>query len=273
MFCRNCGEKIKANALFCPKCGTKQIDNAITSSENNNENDISPKEEETAAGKFTKVAQKFCFWATIAGIVGVALFLGIVLIGLIIYGRVYLFDGYDFTKVLATISIVLMIIGLLGFIIRCILNFIFKIGVFPATQAKRVLHIILAIACLGCSIWGFADSKNNSNNESSYSSTGGYSSTVDESIGLSLKVTKIETSGNYTYVYCSIKNVSNLYGNPTMYRYIKVKAVFKDKYGTTLDTDWTYAVDSTWLNSGETKTFYYMVRNTSVKSATLSIIN
>ena len=58
----------------------------------------------------------------------------------------------------------------------------------------------------------------------------------------------------------------------TRYRYVKVKAVFKNYSGSIVDTDWTYAVDSTWLEPGESKTFYYMVQNTNIKSATLSFV-
>ena len=59
----------------------------------------------------------------------------------------------------------------------------------------------------------------------------------------------------------------------TRYRYVKVKALFKNYSGSIVDTDWTYAVDSTWLEPGESKTFYYMVKNTKIKSATLSFVD
>ena len=283
MFCKFCGEKIEDNAIFCSKCGAKltseEKTNVVsseiidtTNSLNENEKPIKKKSD-----KILNIIQKVVFGCLIAGIVGITLFLGIVLVGLFAYGRVYLFDGYDFTKVLSIISIVLMLIGVCGIITKAILYFIFKVETFPRSIIKRILVIVLAVACLGFSIWGFVDCSNSSNYDSGYNSSSGgsigdYDNTVSEYLGLSLSVTKIETSGNYTYVYCSVKNVSHLYGNATMYRYIKVKAVFKDRYGSTLDTDWTYAIDSTWLNSGETKTFYYMVRNTLVKSAELFII-
>ncbi len=280
MFCKFCGAEIDENSLFCSKCGAKQIKSEIVSSTAATESSIVSKEKKNIPEKVINIISKCCFWCFIAGIVGLGLFISIVLVGLIAYGEVYLFDGYDFTKVLSIISIVLMMIGLCSIIAKCILYFIFKIGKFPTTIVKRIFLIVLAVACLGCSIWGFVDCNNSSKydyddsgyNSSNGSSIGSYDNTVSKYVGLSLSVTKIETRGNYTYVYCSIKNVSHLYGNATMYRYVKVKAVFKDRSGSMLDTDWTYAIDSTWLNSGETKTFYYMVRNTSVKSATLSIV-
>lgn len=285
MFCKHCGGKIKDNDRFCPKCGaklnieeeTENILNQVIDIDDNSFNE----EEKTVkkiSDKLLNIIQKEILGCLIAGIIGVTIFLGIVLVGLIFYDCVYLFDGYDFTKVLAIISIVLMLIGVCGIVAKCILYFIFKIGEFPKTIVKRVLLVSLTVACLGFSTWGVVDCSNNSNNDSGYNSssgglTGGYdNSTVSKYLGLSLNVTKIEKSGNYTYVYCSIKNVSNLYGNATMYRYVQVKAVFKDRYGSILDTDWTYAVDSAWLYAGETKSFYYMVRNTDVQSADLYIM-
>ena len=87
-----------------------------------------------------------------------------------------------------------------------------------------------------------------------------------------MKVDSIKNSGSYTYVYCTVTNVSSKYV-ATRYRYVKVKAQFKNYSGSIVDTDWTYAVDSTWLEPGESKTFYYMVKNTNIKSATLSFVD
>ncbi len=285
MFCKFCGEKIEGNDIFCPKCGAKlnieeQTDNILNQVVDIDDNSFSEKEKtvKKISDKLLNIVQKVIFGCLITGIIGVTIFLGIVSVGLIVYNRVYLFDGYDFTKVLSIVSIVLMLIGVCGIIAKCLLYFIFKIGQFPKTIVKRVLLVSLTIACLGFSIWGFVDCSNNSKHNSGYnpssggSSSGNGDSTVSKYIGLSLNVTQIKKSGSYTYVYCSIKNVSDLYGNATMYRYVQVKAVFKDRKGSILDTDWTYAVDSAWLNSGETKTFYYMVRNTNVQSADLYIM-
>ncbi len=180
MFCKFCGEKIEKDAIFCSKCGAKLTNNEKThviSTEivgaqliSSNENKESIKK---LSNKTINIIQKIIFNCLIAGIVGISLFIVIVLVGLIAYGRVYLFDGYGFTKVLSIISIVLMMIGLCGIIAKCILYFIFKIGNFPTTIVKKVLIIVLAIACLGCSIWGFENCGDNSNdfNYSSGSTT------------------------------------------------------------------------------------------------------
>lgn len=163
MFCKFCGEKIEENTLYCSKCGAKTDSHNTISAENLNTDKtdipVVSKKEKIISKKFASIIQKCCFAGFVAGIIGVILFLGIVLIGLIAYGKVYLFDGYDFTKVLSIISIVLMIIGVCGFILKCISSFALKIGKFPTTMFKKILVVGLAIACLGCSIWGFASCK------------------------------------------------------------------------------------------------------------------
>lgn len=137
---------------------------------------------------------------------------------------------------------------------------------------KKYLKIIFAaialIMCTSC----FAGC--NSGSGSTYS-TGAVNQTVNKVIGLKLKVEEIEKSSysDFTTVYCSVENVSESYGNATAYRYVKVKAVFKDSTGKILDTDWTYAIGAVWLNSGEKKTFKYMVENKWVKTVELSFVN
>ena len=166
MFCKFCGEKMEDNATFCSKCGAnltsedkKDVDSLgiiDTIVPNENEQPIKKK-----SAKILSIIQKVVLGGLITGIVGVTLFLGIVLVGLFAYGRVYLFDGYGFTKVLSVISIVLMVIGICGIITKAMLHFKFKDGIFSTSKIKRVLIAVLAFACLGCSIWGFVDCSNN----------------------------------------------------------------------------------------------------------------
>ncbi len=292
--CTKCGTEFEGN--FCPECGEKwyrendypACGTSVESEEkpggDASETIVTPEEnfEETApkrktlSEKTVKLLDKILLALYITGTVGIVLFLGIVIIGAAAYGKVYLFDGYTFTVVLSIISIIFMMIGLLSVIAKVILCFSLKIGTFPTTWVKRILLLLLAICCLSFSIWGFVDCGIVNSEKDDYGSGSGSSYndyTVSPSLGLSLKVTSIKQSGNYSYVYCSITNISSLYGTATMYRYVKVKAVFYDRYNTMLDTDWTYAIDSAWLSSGEVKTFYFMVRNTSVYSAKLSIIS
>ncbi len=167
MFCKFCGEKIEEESVVCPKCGARLISNGTISGDtsNNEESKITnaPKAKKELPDKTVNILKKCCLIGLIAGIAGVAIFIGIVLIGLIVYGKVYLFHGYGFTKVLTIISIVLMIIGLCSVIAKCILNLVYKIGNFPKTAVKKALLILLAVTCLGCSLWGFVDCGNRSN--------------------------------------------------------------------------------------------------------------
>lgn len=81
---------------------------------------------------------------------------------------------------------------------------------------------------------------------------------------------KVTHKGNYAYVTGTIKNTSST----TKYRYIKVKASCKNSSGKVIDTDWCYAVDSAWLEPGESKSFEMMIKdeNNQIRSATVAIM-
>ena len=299
MFCKNCGFQLTDDGKFCPNCGCKTEEalpvtnvedaeeaNPVTNVENTEEagNDVDDAPEETndPINRFKELYQKHSEKLFLGGFAsaafGVILFLGIVLISLIGWGDVYLYDGYDFTATLTTISLIFMLLGFVVLSPVFIANLKLKSINKLTKKVFVILSIVLMVLCVGLSTWGFV---NYANEQSSGSSSGGsygggyndyYSSGVDKSIGLSLKVDSIKTSGSYTYVYCTVKNVSSKYV-ATRYRYVKVKAQFKNYSGSIVDTDWAYAVDSTWLEPGESKTFYYMVKNTTISSATLSFVD
>lgn len=183
MFCKFCGENIDDNSIFCSKCGKKLNVEEKDDNINNGSNRENTKNNESIIKKATNkihniiqqafsgdIIQKVLNGCIFSGIIGNAIFLIIVLVGLIFYGHVYLFHGYVFTKIVSIISIVLMIIGICGVITKCILYFIFKIGTFPTTIKKRVLLTVLTFTCLGCTIWGISDSS-----KDYWSSSGGWS--------------------------------------------------------------------------------------------------
>lgn len=65
-----------------------------------------------------------------------------------------------------------------------------------------------------------------------------------------LKLSNVNLSDSSSYNYCSgLISISN--SSPYKYHYIKVKASFLNKNGTVIDTDWTYAIGSEWLEPGE----------------------
>ena len=289
MFCKNCGTQLSDDSKFCSNCGYKTED--ANSNENIESIEIDNSQVETESDTtnlsstnrlkevYNKISDKLFLGGFVSAAFGTILFVGIVLVSLIGWGEVYLYGGYDFTSVLTTISLIFMLLGFVVLSIVSIINLKLK-SIKKLTKKVFIsVTIVLLVLCVAFSTWGFIDYANEQDSGSSYgdgSYNGGYnnyySSGIDKSIGLSLKVDSIKTSGSYTYVYCTVTNVSSKYV-ATRYRYVKVKAQFKNYSGSIVDTDWTYAVDSTWLEPGESKTFYYMVQNTNIKSATLSFVD
>ena len=289
MFCKNCGTQLPDDSKFCSNCGYKtedansnesiesiEIDNNQVEAEREFNN---PSSTNCLKEVYNKISDKLFLGGFVSAAFGTILFVGIILVSLIGWGEVYLYGGYDFTSVLTTISLIFMLLGFVVLSIVSIINLKLK-SINRLTKKVFInLTIVLLVLCVAFSTWGFIDYANEQDSGSSYGdgSYGGsyndyYSSGIDKSIGLSLKVDSIKTSGSYTYVYCTVTNVSSKYV-ATRYRYVKVKALFKNYSGSIVDTDWTYAVDSTWLEPGERKTFYYMVQNTNIKSATLSFVD
>lgn len=289
MFCKNCGTQLSDNSKFCSNCGYKiedahshesiesiEIDNGQVETESEITN---PSSTIRLKQLYNKISDKLFLCGFVSATFGTILFVGIILVSLIGWGQVYLYGGYDFTSVLTTISLIFMLLGFVVLSIVSTINLKLKSTKKLTNRTFITSTIVLLVLCVAFSTWGFIDYANEQDSGSSYgdgSYSGSYndyySSGTDKILGLSLKVDSIKTSGSYTYVYCTVKNVSSKYV-ATRYRYVKVKAQFKNYSGSIVDTDWTYAVDSTWLEPGESKTFYYMVKNTNVKSATLSFVD
>ena len=289
MFCKNCGTQLPDDSKFCSNCGYKTEDANSNESIESVEIDNSQVETESDTTNlsstnrlkevYNKISDKLFLGGFVSAAFGTILFVGIILVSLIGWGEVYLYGGYDFTSVLTTISLIFMLLGFVVLSIVSIINLKLK-SINKLTKKVFIsLTIVLLVLCVAFSTWGFIDYANEQDSGSSYgdgsyngSYNDNYSSGIDKRIGLSLKVDSIKISGSYTYVYCTVTNVSSKYV-ATRYRYVKVKAQFKNYSGSIVDTDWTYAVDSTWLEPGESKTFYYMVQNTNIKSATLSFVD
>ena len=86
-----------------------------------------------------------------------------------------------------------------------------------------------------------------------------------------IKISALTFSSNSSYKMAE-GTVTNT-GNQTVY-YVKVKVAFKNISGTTIDTNWTYAVSSEGLEPGESKKFSMAVKEDySITDATASILN
>ena len=86
---------------------------------------------------------------------------------------------------------------------------------------------------------------------------------------LSFSSLRLENSYSYTRLEGKLTN----YGTAT-YTFVKVKGAFEDRYGSVIDTDWTYAVGGEGLEPGESVTFHLSVdKNYSIDDCSLSIMD
>lgn len=84
-----------------------------------------------------------------------------------------------------------------------------------------------------------------------------------------LKISGITITSNssYTIAQGTIKNNSS-----STVKFVTIKGAFKDRSGSTVDTDWTYAVGSEGLAPGESCKWRMSVeKDTSIKSCTVTI--
>ncbi len=126
------------------------------------------------------------------------------------------------------------------------------------------LGIVLTARLCGC---GKSSGTDYSSDYSSYDNSS-YTMDHDTYCMLYMDISDVFVSHkrNYAYVTGTIKNTGDY-----SIKYVKVKASCKDLFGNVLDTDWTYAVDSAWLDAGESKRFEMMVRDADQKITTADV--
>lgn len=80
---------------------------------------------------------------------------------------------------------------------------------------------------------------------------------------------EIEHNSSYTVVTGKVTNTGS-----TTYTFVKIKGAFKTSSGSTVDTDWTYAVGSEGLSPGESVTFRMSVpKDRTITKCSISIID
>ncbi len=135
------------------------------------------------------------------------------------------------------------------------------------------LVVILSVATRGNRNSHTGSNNNSSGNSSSSTSYSSSSAQMDHALYCMLYMTvsdvKVKHERDYTYISGTITNDGTY-----QIKYVKVKAACKDRSGTVIDTDWTYAVDSSWLDPGESNTFEMMVRDEEgrIKDADVSVV-
>ena len=273
MFCSKCGKEINADSTFCIYCGSPTSNSSSTaeSIEQAATPIVTPSNPQTKPSNNQKenILLKVGAILSMIGIIG---FLLIVLIGLIIYGRVYLFDGYTFTAVLCVLCIILQVSGTVSLTI----GLITRGKWLPPTKRKAVFSLILICIAVICAIIlivnGISSSKPSKSSGYSYSGSSSYEMDHGTYCMLYMKISnvKVTHSGNYAYISGTVTNTGTY-----QIRYVKVRAVCKNYKGTVIDTDWTYAVDSSWLNPGESKKFEMMVKDTGkdISTATVTVVS
>ena len=149
----------------------------------------------------------------------------------------------------------------------------------PIVKNVLILSIVAIVLAAVCSVIPISNAvrtaSSSSRSSRSSGSSGSYGSSSDMDFStycllyLNVSNVRVTHSGNYAYVTGSVKNTGTY-----SVRYVKVRAACRNASGSVIDTDWTYAVDSDWLEPGESKTFEMMIRdpNNNIRSASVTIV-
>lgn len=138
MHCTKCGAQIEDDAVICKQCG------------NNLDNETAEKVEvsdpSTTRAK-SKVCNHVCWkLGIIATLLGIVILAAIVLVGLIVYGEIYLYNGYAFTGRLCTLSFILIQLGLA----LCVIGAVLSHTVAQLWSKKKVQIIVTGVLAIVC---------------------------------------------------------------------------------------------------------------------------
>ena len=106
-YCKHCGASLLDSNNFCSNCGYKaeetvSSENTVSEEVNNSQIDTEseitdPSSTNSFKESYTKIADKLFLGGFVSAAFGTILFVSIILISLIGWGKVYLYGGYDFT--------------------------------------------------------------------------------------------------------------------------------------------------------------------------------
>lgn len=100
-----------------------------------------------------------------------------------------------------------------------------------------------------------------------------YSSSNNSLNKSNLSITNVKIEHNSVFTVCT-GTISVSPYSQYKYHNIKVKGAFKTSYGKTVDTDWTYAIGTEWLEPGESSKFRLSVdKDTSIATCEVTIMN
>lgn len=264
MICPECGEQLSDNAVCCWYCG-KRVDSSQVQKEE------APATVPTIQYAEETISEKLGVPLTVLGI---AIFAVIAVIGLLVYGEIYFYNGYAITGWLCTISMILMIVGA----IMMVVTIASGTEISEKEQSQNSVLLILAAVFTLILIINFFSTKStpssspstdHNSSASSHQSSNEMSAYAYALTYLKTSNVKIEHNSSYTVCTGTIKNT----GTYTI-RYVKIKGAFATYSGTVQDTDWTYAVGSEGLAPGESTSFYMSVpKDTSIKKCEITFIN
>ena len=233
MYCTKCGAQIDDDAVFCKQCGNN-LDNETAEK-------VEVAEPPTTSAK-SKVCNHICWkLGIIATLLGIVILAAIVLVGLIVYGEIYLYNGYDFTGRLCTLSFILILLGLS----LCVIGAVLSHKVAQLWSKKKVQIIatgVLAIVCCFVITSSYLSEKTSQSSPSYGSSQSSKKLTASEikkiaekqAIANVVNFLKMVYSNKYDvsatrYKLGAITNSGDVYTvNGTLYLY--------DKYGKLVDT-------------------------------------
>lgn len=98
-----------------------------------------------------------------------------------------------------------------------------------------------------------------------------HTDTIEGNASRDLKFSNLDIDHNSVY---TVLNGTVTNKGTRTYDFIEIKGSFKDRYGSVVDTDWTYAVGSEGLAPGESTTFRMSVpRDYSITDCSITIID